>query len=240
MPILKSLKPASGWNDFFREILIVFLGVLIALAFENLSDNWNWRNDVTNARQSIHSEISYNLFVLNYLAKNAECRSANFAELQHLIEINNVSAIRNFGSNTNIKKMRMIDPVFSLEAWETDRSSGLLAHMDYKEKLILASIYASFENEARFRQRITESGWDIMAQAAVFSGDQASRYSLIRDISQMRQLTARRVAGYNLLITSIERRTQLKPSAVDSVTNHFGKQVTDDWRLGCVRFDQDG
>ncbi|MBY0383267.1 MAG: hypothetical protein K2W78_15270 [Xanthobacteraceae bacterium] len=146
-------SPLHGWKEFLHEILVIFIGVLIALVFQQLVDKWRWESEVSNARETIHAEISYNLFALQYSFNNFHCRRENFKYLQDVIEKNQISRVRLFASSKNIEKMGMISPTISTETWALNQSSGLLAHMSNEEKIRLSSAYAAFDLESRHRSR---------------------------------------------------------------------------------------
>lgn len=52
---------AWHWGDWAREILIVVIGVLIALAAGEAADALNWRQQVRAAEQAMNSDITANL-----------------------------------------------------------------------------------------------------------------------------------------------------------------------------------
>ena len=48
-----------GWPAFWSEILIVFLGVVIALAANEAVEQWNWRNKVADAETRLKGDITW-------------------------------------------------------------------------------------------------------------------------------------------------------------------------------------
>ncbi len=50
-------KPLHGWREFVGEVGIIVLGVLIALGFEQLVDQWRWHREVGSTRQAIANEL---------------------------------------------------------------------------------------------------------------------------------------------------------------------------------------
>ena len=51
-------KPLHGWREFVGEVGIIVIGVLIALAAEQLVDDWNWRNTVKAQREALDEDVS--------------------------------------------------------------------------------------------------------------------------------------------------------------------------------------
>jgi hypothetical protein len=51
-------KPFHGWREFAKEVGIIVLGVLIALAAEQTAEAFRWRQRVEQARQAMRVELS--------------------------------------------------------------------------------------------------------------------------------------------------------------------------------------
>jgi hypothetical protein len=51
-------KPLHGWRAFVGEVGIIVLGVLIALAFEQLVGRWQWRERVAETRAQLDEELN--------------------------------------------------------------------------------------------------------------------------------------------------------------------------------------
>jgi hypothetical protein len=51
-------KPLHGWREFIHEITIVVLGVLIALAANQLVENWAWAIKVRHAEAAMRLELA--------------------------------------------------------------------------------------------------------------------------------------------------------------------------------------
>lgn len=51
-------KPLHGWRAFMGEVGIIVLGVLIALAFGQIVDAWQWRDKVSHAEAAMRLELA--------------------------------------------------------------------------------------------------------------------------------------------------------------------------------------
>jgi hypothetical protein len=51
-------KPLHGWREFAGEVGIIVVGVLIALAAEQVVEDWSWKNRVHQAEASMEKEIA--------------------------------------------------------------------------------------------------------------------------------------------------------------------------------------
>ena len=54
-------KPLHGWREFVGEVGIIVIGVLIALAAEQIVTNWHWRREVRETDRRLREEMAYNL-----------------------------------------------------------------------------------------------------------------------------------------------------------------------------------
>lgn len=50
-------KPLRGWREFAGEVGIIVLGVLIALFFEQLAQNWEWNHKIRIAEDQMQTEL---------------------------------------------------------------------------------------------------------------------------------------------------------------------------------------
>jgi len=74
-------KPLHGWRELAGEVGIIVVGVLIALAAEQLVEEWTWHRKAEAARASIMHELALDAGVFDERAINAKCVEANGAEL---------------------------------------------------------------------------------------------------------------------------------------------------------------
>lgn len=51
-------RPLHGWREFAGEVGIIVLGVLIALAFGQAADAWQWRDKVRHAEAAMRLELA--------------------------------------------------------------------------------------------------------------------------------------------------------------------------------------
>jgi hypothetical protein len=79
-------KPLHGWREFVGEVGIIVLGVLIALAAEQVVQNFRDHRVATQTRDSVTDEIDNDLTALQ-LRKSAEpCIGRGPGELHALVE----------------------------------------------------------------------------------------------------------------------------------------------------------
>lgn len=78
-------QPLHGWRDFVGEVAIIVLGVLIALAFGAIVDDFKWRIAVSEARTQLRYEIGLNLAFLDDRISGQRCVKQRLNELAVVI-----------------------------------------------------------------------------------------------------------------------------------------------------------
>src|SRR5690348_2807031 len=78
-------KPLHGWREFAGEVGIIVVGVLIALAAEQVVEGFHERSLRSEARTSIDDEISQNLDAFRRRAEVQQCINARLREVESLL-----------------------------------------------------------------------------------------------------------------------------------------------------------
>jgi hypothetical protein len=83
---LKKFKPLHGWREFFGEVGVIVLGVLIALGAQQVVQDIQTRADERAFRATIDHEIGLDLFMYNLRARQFDCDAKHVAELKGWLE----------------------------------------------------------------------------------------------------------------------------------------------------------
>ena len=78
-------EPMHGWREFVGEIAIVVVGVLIALAAQQVVESWSWQQKVTAAEQTMNEEIKNSLLGVAELNRLAKCSTTQLEAMQDAI-----------------------------------------------------------------------------------------------------------------------------------------------------------
>lgn len=73
-------KALNGWREFAKEVGIIVLGVLIALAAEQFVERLHWNEQVRTARASIHREMQFDLAEFADRLRVAPCMDRQISE----------------------------------------------------------------------------------------------------------------------------------------------------------------
>jgi hypothetical protein len=160
-------KAFHGWRELAKEVGIIVLGVLIALSFEQLVQEWRWREQVRTTRQALISEIEYSAIFAEERLAIQQCLRDRITSLT--TKLNSDAAIwtadpmvlgqprhplgGSFMTFAIPLAYRAPHRPWITDEWEAAKSTGVVDHMDRDEvrnfEFIFRSIdeLSSFQNE---------------------------------------------------------------------------------------------
>jgi ribosome modulation factor len=151
-------KPLHGWRQLAGEVGIIVLGVLIALAAQQIVESANQRSQVRQLRTALDNEIGYGLAAYGYRVSQDECLHARLAGLEQWLDgwrdgkarvlTGPIGGPRSGPAHTSV--------------WAS-RDPSVMSHMPLHVKLTYSAIYDEFANleVQRLDERMT---WLEIAQ----------------------------------------------------------------------------
>jgi len=140
---LFKLKPPHGWSAVAWELTIVTLGVLIALAAQQVVESIHERGEARDAGQAIRGELEHNMALLRSRADKKPCVDARLAELQALIDSAGASggAIKtpNWVGRPQFWTMQM-------SRWQATSQAGRAALVPADELALYGGMYSYMAN----------------------------------------------------------------------------------------------
>jgi hypothetical protein len=148
-------KGFHGWRELAKEVGIIVLGVLIALGFEQLVQEWRWREQVRSTRQSLTGEIeNSSLFAIERLAVQRCLRD----RISHLVAKLN-SQNSNWAADPMVfgphdtPGFKFTMPLayeaphrpYVSDIWDTAKATGVVDHMSEKEAHGFEYIFANID-----------------------------------------------------------------------------------------------
>ena len=201
---LRLFKPMHGWRAFWGEVGIIVLGVLIALAAQQIVEAINWRREVAGFRDSVRGEIEINLGSYPYRAKQKPCVKARLDELQRWLDSWRAGRPMKLTGPIGVVASRVI----RTSVWES-RDPGTFAHMPRAEKEEYAFLYDEFANNEL--HRLDER--NVWFELTSFDGA-----VLLDHADQMR-------------LQGLIGRARLRDDRIDSNAERFIKRAADKSRL---------
>ena len=134
-------KPLHGWRAFAGEVGIIVVGVLIALAAEQVVETIHWRNEVASERASLLQEASDTLAGVKARAAQQPCVDRRLAEIRTVLERHHrgepLGLVGEIGRPTRQTATR--------GTWQIALAGQALAHMNHDEKLAFSGAFGNFD-----------------------------------------------------------------------------------------------
>ncbi|HEX4098813.1 MAG TPA: hypothetical protein VHX64_18945, partial [Caulobacteraceae bacterium] len=119
-------KPWRGLREFLKEYGIIVLGVLTALALEQVVDALRWAHDIGEARQALGREIAYNIKALKLIATQDDCMTGRLDQLERWAD--------GAAPKPEAAGRHPIFFTLSTSAWEVANSGQVVAHFPLDQK----------------------------------------------------------------------------------------------------------
>ncbi len=134
-------KPMHGWRAFTGEVGIIVVGVLIALAAQQVVETLHWRSEVAGYRSAVRREVALDLGTYRFRMNENGCVKARLDELDRWL-----------GSWRAGRPAALAAPIstpasLSLQTsvW-AGRDPNVMAHMPDQERIALGELYDRFAN----------------------------------------------------------------------------------------------
>jgi hypothetical protein len=173
------LRPPHGWNAVAWELAIVVVGVLIALAAQQLVEDWQWQEQVSETRQSLNSELAEARANAIEQTIEHDCIERRLDVLGRLTE-----------SRSRLPKLQV--QLFELRPWNTATwqsatASGAVAHMPISERNRYAALFGVIASLGSLHRDAFDTSADVATMSRHEQLTDISRDRLQADIARLRK-----------------------------------------------------
>jgi len=163
-------KPLHGWRQLAGEVGIIVLGVLIALTFEQLADEWQWQHKVAVVRRALMGELGNDRARWEYDMSKVRCLTNEVDQVDHW----------NQAGATGVRPatpMLEAGGFFWMHSanWNLATGSQTLDHFPVDEQLALAALYDGIAHRQIDIIKATDQIDQVLAQAPLASDVQGQR-----------------------------------------------------------------
>ena len=205
-------KPLHGWRAFVGEVGIIVLGVLIALGFGQIVEEWQWHREADTTRTALANELSLSAAQAALRLATEDCLRNRISELAaRLTTTSEQWAADPLPTAPGSQAMphwdnRGMGRVYSVplrgwsqDAWDTAKSSGVVDHMGRREVDDYGGLYTDIAAIRDFQAQELQ----LESQLAFLSVDQrldnSARTDALRALGQLDALNTT-IAGLSSLI----------------------------------------
>ncbi len=150
-------KPIHGWRQFFGEVGIIVLGVLIALGAEQVVEAVHWEHKVAAIRASLTGELSNDRARWEWDVGSTACA------VRQIDAVDRWTRLGDTGQPAPDASAITVNALFlwmHSASWNLATASGSFDHFPIDEQLSYASLYDGIAH----RQAEIEKAHDLMGQ----------------------------------------------------------------------------
>jgi hypothetical protein len=241
-------KPLHGWREFVGEVGIIVLGVLIALGFEQIVDQWRWHREVRSTRQAIANELveAANQGAMRIAVE--DCLRDRIGELAARLNASKGpwtaapmplapgAESTPHWDNRGMGRVYAVPLVgWSQDAWDTAKSAGVLDHMSRDEAASYSEVYGEIAGIRDFQNQelLLESSLSFLSADQQL--DDRSRNDALGKLGQLDALNATN-AGLSGLIVEQMKGLHLhvdRANSADQLNQEISRARK--WRGKCVK-----
>jgi hypothetical protein len=141
-------KPLHGWREFAGEVGIIVLGVLIALAAEQIVETLHWRSQSRELRKALDHELALDLGTFRFNELQHQCIRRRLDELQAMLDRSRNGEIvrftRSIGAPAEFSQYTSV--------WD-NKNADVFAHLPLEAQLKYAELYDEFRNTDKNKER---------------------------------------------------------------------------------------
>src|SRR5687768_9111389 len=138
--------PPQGWAALAWEVSVVFFGIVLALAADQLVDGAYWNKQVREFRTALAVEIGTTLGTYEYRQRQDDCANKRLAELEQWWQ--------QWQDGEGQQLRRPIGLPLSLamptSVWGS-RTADITGHLSLRQRLVYARIYDEIANNNSHR-----------------------------------------------------------------------------------------
>ena len=152
-------KPLHGWREFAGEVGVIVLGVLIALAAQQVVEALHWRKETATLRENLHREIRDDQWNAALRVMISGCIRQRIVRLQNELRRPGTAWVADPLQGGDEKRWSALPISFKFPSmqsfytsghWQTALASGDLAHMSDGERNGYSYIYQAIADLKAF------------------------------------------------------------------------------------------
>jgi hypothetical protein len=221
LEIHHKLKPWHGWREFAKEIGTIVIGVLLALAGEQIVETMSWRHKTNEAEAALHRELAVNLSYAAEQQALGPCANRYIDRLQAAVAANRpdvIAALYRLGAPTHPHPWRF-------DTWTAALNAQVPEHMEAErvQAYSLAARFVAAEDNQQWE--MTDLWSDALAGRFGRLADPAVASDLLKAADRLRANEARRADITGALLTTSRQDLGVLPSTERAA--EFRKVVQD-------------
>ena len=186
-------KPWHGWREFLKEYVIIVVGVLTALAGEQLVETIHRNTELAETREALREEIAHNAGIVAYGVARDVCGQARDKQL---------TVWANGGPKPGPTPTAGPNQL-AFDAWDVAKA-GPLGKMPVKDRLTYSRVYDTFVVQQLNLNNQINDGLDMVQYTSLdrLAPNQAQR--LIELMNRMRVIRSTKALNAVAILSSVK------------------------------------
>jgi len=189
-------KPLHGWREFSGEVGIIVIGVLIALAAQQVVEAVQWRDSVSQTRDAMRSELAIDRARIEVNLVQDTCTRNRLDAILRW-----AASAPPSGRIANADQPYLWN--YHTSTWDITKTSPTAGHFSLKEELMYAGAYDAIANEQRYLFD-EQASWSDLAATLASADQQESRDQIEREVARARIHLATRDANAHSLLGRLD------------------------------------
>jgi hypothetical protein len=186
-------KALHGWRELINEIVIIVIGILIALALEQVMESWRWSQENHDAREELTAELNRDLGRVQFASSQDACIERRLIEIERWLNGFRSGQLLAFNGNIDSRPIFLIP---NTSIWEVVKSGQSAAHMPLDVKLAYAGLYDSLKTYES-NQRSQMDAWSELEE--LFGARQLDDREILRGLAKVKAIRYSRTTNSRIL-----------------------------------------
>ena len=202
-------KPLHGWRAFAGEVGIIVVGVLIALAAEQVVEALHWRSEIADAEQALNREAAFNLGAILKRQEEGPCIDRRLQEIRERLSAGNYGTIEE--ARQSIGQPQLWRP--RTNVWQAAMAGQVAEHMPLVTRVTYAQLYDGFQ---WFSQKASDEtdAWSVLGELDDSGKLLPADLAAVRQARSRAQVAAEKMDASLPGIVAAASRFGIKPQRV--------------------------
>ena len=175
-------KPLHGLRELLTEIGVIVIGIVIALALEQVVEAFHRHDSATEARKQVRDELSGNAWRLWEQERTQACVDARLGELERMLS----ESLRSGRIDAGLTVGRPWHHIWESARWTSLTQAGVAAYFPEEESAEYANLYSLFANLTVDSTKEQESWANLQSLRYLTEIDKSEALFYLREVEKIR------------------------------------------------------
>lgn len=186
-------KAPENWRELLKEVGVIVIGILIALAFEQVVESWRWSQDNHESHEALTVELNRDLGRIQFASSQDACIERRLIEIEKWLNSYRTGQPLAFNGNIDARPIFLIP---NTSIWEVVKTGQTAAHMPLDDKLAYARLYDTLKSY-EVNQKSQMDAWSALEE--LFGANQLDDREILRGLAKVKAVRYSRVANSRML-----------------------------------------